>query len=59
MSHRAMARNPRNLAKALYNVAVMRYYDNLMRKIKGEEWIEWKNRQAVERTHRQLERSMV
>ena len=59
MSHRAMARNPRNLAKALYNVAIMRYYDNLMRKLKGKEWIEWKNREAVERTHRQLERSMV
>lgn len=59
MSHRAMARNPRNLAKALYNVVVMRYYDNLMRKIKGEEWIAWKNREAVERTHRQLERSIV
>jgi hypothetical protein len=59
MSHRAMARNPRNLAKALYNVVIMRYYDNLMRKLKGKEWIEWKNREAVERTHRQLERSMV
>jgi hypothetical protein len=59
MSHRAMARNPRNLAKALYNVVIMRYYDNLMRKLKGKEWIEWKNREAVERTHRQLQRSTV
>lgn len=59
MSHRAMARNPGNLAKALYNVVVMRYYDNLMRKIRGREWIEWKNREAVKRTHRVLERSTI
>ncbi len=57
MSHRAIARNPRNLAKALYNVVVMRYYDNMMRKIKGREWIEWKNREAIDRTHRLLQKS--
>lgn len=58
MSHRAIAHQPRNLAKALYNVAFMRYYDNMMRKLKGKEWIEWKNRQAIERTHKQLEKSV-
>lgn len=57
MSHRALARNPRNLAKALYNVVIMRYYDNLMRKLKGKEWIEWKNKEAIVRTHRVLHRS--
>lgn len=57
MSHRAMARNPRNLAKALYNVVFMRYYDNLMRKWKGKEWIDWKNQEAIERTHKILERT--
>jgi hypothetical protein len=59
MSHRAIARQPRNLAKALYNVVIMRYYDNMMRKLKGKEWIEWKNRRAIERTHRLLEKSPV
>lgn len=59
MSHRAMARNPRNLGKALYNVVVMRYFDNLMRKIKGQEWIDWKNEQAIARTHKLLESKRV
>lgn len=54
MSLRAIARNPRNLGRALYNIFVMRHYDNLMRKFKGQQWIDWKNHQAIERTHRRL-----
>ncbi|MDX1364602.1 MAG: cupin-like domain-containing protein, partial [Arenibacter latericius] len=52
MSLRAIARNPKHLSKALYNVLIMRYYDNLMRRIKGQEWIDWKNQQAVIRTNK-------
>jgi hypothetical protein len=58
MSLRALARNPRNLSKALYNVFIMRYYDNLMRKLKGQQWIDWKNQQAIERTHQQLQKAV-
>jgi hypothetical protein len=54
MSLRAIARNPRNLSKALYNVFIMRYYDNLMRRVQGQKWIDWKNEQAIERTHKNL-----
>ena len=54
MSLRAIPRNPANLGRAFYNVLVMRYYDNMMRKIKGQEWIDWKNKQAIERTNKQL-----
>lgn len=54
MSLRAMARNPKNLAKAVYNIAIMRYFDQLMRKLKGQKWIDWKNAQAVVRTHKLL-----
>jgi hypothetical protein len=32
----------------------MRHYDNFMRRLKGQEWIDGKNAQAVERTHRKL-----
>lgn len=53
MSLRAIARNPKNLGKAIYNVFIMRNYDNLMRRIKGQEWIDWKNEQAIVRTHDQ------
>lgn len=55
MSLRAIARNPKNLGKALYNVFVMRYYDNFMRRVKGQKWIDWKNEQAIQRTNRMLE----
>lgn len=54
MSLRAIARNPKNLAKAVYNITVMRYFDQLMRKLKGQEWIDEKNEKAVERTHKKL-----
>lgn len=55
MSLRAMARNPKNLAKASYNILVMRYYDVLMRKLKGQDWIDWKNKKAISRTNKSLE----
>ena len=54
MSLRAIARNPKNLGRALYNVLLMRYYDSLMRRMKGQEWIDWKNEQAILRTNRSL-----
>ncbi len=52
MSLRAIARNPKNLVKAVYNVFVMRNFDNIMRRIQGQKWIEWKNKQAIIRTHK-------
>lgn len=54
MSLRALARNPSNLGRAVYNIFVMRHFDNLMRRVKGQRWIDWKNEQAVVRTHRKL-----
>ncbi|ALM08693.1 cupin [Sediminicola sp. YIK13] len=52
MSLRAIARKPRNLGTAFYNVLVMRYYDQFMRKLKGQDWIDWKNEQAIKRTNK-------
>ncbi len=54
MSLRAVARNPKNLSKAVYNVLIMRHIDKVMRKVDGKNWIDWKNRQAIHRTHRVL-----
>ena len=55
MSLRALARSPINLAKASYNILIMRYYDVLMRKLKGQDWIDWKNKKAISRTNKSLE----
>lgn len=57
MSLRAVARNPKNLGKAVYNVLIMRHIDRIMRKLQGRNWIDWKNRQAIDRTHRILPRA--
>jgi len=54
MSLRALARNPKNLGKAVYNIFVMRHYDNLMRRIKGQAWIDWKNEQAIKKTKKKI-----
>jgi hypothetical protein len=52
MSLRAIARNPVNLGKAVYNILVMRSFDNIMRRLRGQKWIDWKNDYAIKRTHR-------
>lgn len=54
MSLRAVARKPKNFAKAVYNIFFMRHFDNFMRRRKGQEWIDWKNERAIERTNRRL-----
>jgi len=54
MSLRAITRNPKNLSKAVYNVFIMRNFDNIMRRIKGQKWIDWKNKQAIIKTHKHL-----
>ena len=52
MSLRATSKNITNLSKAVYNLAFMRYFDNYMRKLRGQKWIDYKNEQAIVNTHR-------
>lgn len=54
MSLRAVPRNPLRLGRAVYNVFFMRHFDNFMRRIRGQKWIDWKNEQAVVRTNEKL-----
>lgn len=54
MSLRAFPRKFSNLSKAAYNVFIMRNYDNLMRKWKGQKWIDYKNNEAIRRTNKDL-----
>ena len=49
MSLRAIPRNPKNIVKGLYNILIMRNFDNFMRKIKGQNWIDWKNKKALKK----------
>jgi len=54
MSLRAMPQNPINFARALSNIFFMRYFDKLMRKLKGQSWIDSKNEKSIVRTHKKL-----
>ncbi|MNE82881.1 hypothetical protein D3C80_1796450 [compost metagenome] len=54
MSLRAYPRKISSLSYAVYNLVFMRYFDNLMRKIKGQQWIDYKNEKAIKQTHKKL-----
>lgn len=54
MSLRALPRSWANLGKAAYNIFIMRYFDGLMRKFKGQAWIDYKNERAIIDTHKNL-----
>lgn len=54
ISLRSYPRKIKNLGKALYNLLFMRHYDNFMRKRKGQDWIDYKNEEAILRTHKKL-----
>ena len=47
MSLRALTKKPKHLSKAIYNILIMRNIDNLMRKIRKQQWIDWKNDKAI------------
>lgn len=46
MSLRAPA-HFKNLVKAARNIFIMRHFDNLMRKIQGQKWMDYKNERAI------------
>lgn len=54
MSLRALARNPFNFLHAAYNIFIMRHFDVLMRKLKGQKWIDWKNKQSIIKTNKTM-----
>ncbi len=53
MSIRSVPKKMSNFAQATYNVFFMRYFDNFMRKIRGQKWIEYKNTIAIKRTNKE------
>lgn len=57
MSLRAFPRRLGNLTKAAYNVFIMRHFDNLMRRWKGQKWIDYKNEQAIINTHKNIKKA--
>lgn len=54
LSLRSLAGRPKNLIKGFTNVAINRYYDNWMRKWKGQAWLDYKDKASIERTNAEL-----
>jgi len=54
MSLRSLAHQPKFLFGAIYNIFIMRYFDNFMRRCKGQAWIDQKNEKAISKTHKRL-----
>lgn len=51
LSLRSLAGRPKNLLKGFANVAIIRYYDNWMRKRKGQAWLDYKDEESIRRTN--------
>lgn len=49
---RSLPKEPGKIFQVLKSLIFTRNYDNLMRKWKGQQWIDYKNRKAVEITHK-------
>lgn len=58
MSLRATPRTLTNFSKAVYNLIFMRHFDNYMRRLRGQKWIDYKNEQAIKRTHKKNDISL-
>lgn len=52
---RSLPKKPAKVFEVLKNLIFIRNYDNLMRKIKGQQWIDYKNQLAVRRSNRNAE----
>lgn len=58
MSLRTLPGNAKNISKAVYNLTIMRGVENLMRKLKGDAWIEYKNKLAYRRQAKRLQKEL-
>ncbi|MBZ9626957.1 cupin-like domain-containing protein [Psychroflexus sp. CAK57W] len=58
MSLRTLPRSAKNLGKAFYNLTIMRGVENMMRKLKGDRWIEHKNKLAYRRQEKRLKKEL-
>lgn len=54
MTLRALPRHPVRFANMLYNVVIMRNFDNFTRKYWGQKWLDYKDGLAVKKSERNL-----
>ena len=56
MSLRALPRSGLKIAKAAYNIGIMRHTETLMRKIAGDKWIDWQKQTAIQRSEEKIKK---
>lgn len=52
---RSLPKSPGKIMEVLNNLLVIRNYDNLMRRLKGQRWVDYKNEQAIIKTNKNAE----
>ncbi len=52
MSLRSTSRGVKSFSTAVYNVFIMRHFDNVMRRLRGRKWMDYKNAKAIQRTNK-------
>ncbi|HZJ35688.1 MAG TPA: cupin-like domain-containing protein [Gillisia sp.] len=51
---RSLPTSPKKILEVLRSIILFRNYDNLMRKLRGQRWIDHKNEQAIKNTHKNI-----
>ncbi|WP_299887224.1 cupin-like domain-containing protein [uncultured Lacinutrix sp.] len=54
MTLRAFTKKPKTALRMLYNVAFMRHFENVMRKMRGQKWIDYKETLAIKKTNKSI-----
>lgn len=54
MTLRAFTKKPKKVIRMLYNVMIMRNFENIMRKWRGQKWIDYKENLAVKNTEKNI-----
>lgn len=55
MTLRAFTKKTKTALRMLYNIVFMRNFENIMRKTRGQKWIDYKEALAIKRTNKALE----
>ncbi|OBQ56930.1 cupin-like domain-containing protein [Tamlana sp. s12] len=56
MTLRALPKRPKKFATMLYNVFIMRHFDNLMRRFYGQKWLDYKEKLSIKKAEKILKK---
>lgn len=55
MTLRALPRTPKRFATMMYNVFIMRHFDNTMRRFIGQRWLDYKEQRILRKTNQKFQ----